>query len=1051
MKKFLLMLIAVWVAISAHAVDYYLIGGFNNWGLKQANCKFTDQGNGTFVLDYNGTLTSGFKINDGTWSNDAANFGGSATLQLGVTYNLTTGGSSGNIPLSANITNPHLVFNPTAKTLLITGQEKEAVLIYGIHGDIFGDSNWSTINMTESSGKWVLSNKTINAGSFGIKAMDKDSGAQTSWISADGTPTVTVGSTMKCKVEGTNFVIAAGTYTFTFDPNAMTLVVTGTSTGETPEVDEYANWWVNLGGEFNGNNFFDGGVQPVDKIATFTNQAIGNKGFKVKTWNGSVDQYYISDGETNIPTEEWVQFAIDAFDAQSYIKDAPADGVYTVKYNVETNQIFVSLSSGGGDYPENIYVIGDYAGGGWDPTKGILMTNEGDGLYTAENVTINNTNNGLGYFALTSALGDWTTLNDNRMGPAVQDTPAVIGDEGTPVDGKGDLSWSIPAGTYDMEFEYNDKMLYITKVGDVGEPEMTIPAALYILGDVNGTSWSTTQGIEAKNAEGVFTWKGVEVDDSDAGYGYLSLVTKLGDSWDVVNGGDRFGATAKDAELTSTADIKFFPVNVSASSANSWKVAAGEYDIVADLNTMKIAISKVVIPEPIPGNPEYISIAQTNSMMVVPTPAADNVKLYPVPTEPNIYEGKVVIKKSWNMAFYTGTPDDYVLYTGTPAENTTFIAISLSQGIEWPIAGNEEQEMTSHLIESDKVKMYVSQFPQDYPTSVKELEVAIRIDWENKTFSIVAPEFVLEAPESLYLWGTLGGFTDSARYTVMGTMNQTAAGSHIYELTMDVPECGPFEIDGEFTPLEGDPNYGFYYVLTNSNESISKGTQFQVPIDNHLIDIPNAGDKFTSNLLTNKSGCNMICLTPGQVKMTYNFNTNTYTVEMIKPLNEPEPEEPAVVTFNFVGVENAYNYISVFDMNNMEMVEVNGPSINFDYDDNAMLTFAMSAEDAEEGYSFEITADGAAGDNTYMIGDGISMDGSLQKVLNLFPGADGFVFTITVTKEDTNAVDSIFAGEGIVTVYNVNGMVVLRNADKAAVKALAPGLYIANGKKIIVK
>ena len=60
------MVVAALTGFSSYAIDYYLIGGFNNWSLKQANCKFNDQGDGTYVLDYNGTLTSGFKINDGT-------------------------------------------------------------------------------------------------------------------------------------------------------------------------------------------------------------------------------------------------------------------------------------------------------------------------------------------------------------------------------------------------------------------------------------------------------------------------------------------------------------------------------------------------------------------------------------------------------------------------------------------------------------------------------------------------------------------------------------------------------------------------------------------------------------------------------------------------------------------------------------------------------------------------------------------------------------------------------------------------------------------------
>lgn len=866
----------------------------------------------------------------------------------------------------------------------------------------------------------------------------------------------TAGQTVTLEAWGENQDMPyTGSYTITINSARTSMTVKANFDKPTAAPEVFIRGAMNSWGSPANYKFTNESWDGTKGVWSWTGTIAANQEFKISdaSWgniNYSTNGTIIPDG-TSVNLIYNQQNSKFASDFNGTIKLTVTD------YTGHTASATFTPAGGGITYPETIYIIGDYVGGGWNPTKGLLMNDEGDGLYTAEGVTITGSNEGIGYFALTRTLGsndgDWDTMNGGRMGPAEKDTPAVIGDEGTPVDGSGDVSWSIPAGTYDIEFDYNDKMLYITKVGDVGEPEMTIPAALYILGDVNGTSWNTTQGIEAKNADGVFTWKGVEVDDSDSGFGYLSLVTKLGDSWDVVNGGDRFGATSKDAELTSVADIQFFPVNISASSANSWKVATGEYDIMADLNTMKITISKVTVIEPLPGNPAYIGVAQSNFFMTIPTPEADNVKLYPVPTDPNIYEGKVTVKKTGNIMFYTGTPDDYVTYTGTPGENTTFIAISLSQGIEWPIPGDEDQEITSHLIQSDDVKMYVSQFPQEYPTSVKELEVAIRIDWEAKTFSIIAPEFVLEAPESLYLWGTLGGFTDSARYTVMGTMNQTTAGSHIYELTVDVPECGPFEIDGEFTPLEGDPNYGFYYCLTNNNESISQGTLFQLPIANHLIDIPNAGDTFTSHLLTNRSGCNMICLTPGLVKMTYNFNTNTYTVEMIKPLNgdEPTPDEPSVVTFNFTGVENAYSYVSIFDMNNMEMVEVNGPTVNFDYDGNAMLTIAMSAEYTEGGYKFEITADGEAGENTYTIGDGISMDDSLQKVLNLFPGADGFVFTIAVSKKDTNGINNIFAGSETLTVYNVNGMAVIRNAGKEDLKTLAPGLYIANGKKLIIK
>lgn len=238
MRKFFTLLAVGAMAMSAHAIDYYLIGGFNNWTTKDAASKFTDKGDGTFELDYNGTLTSGFKINDGTWDNPDANFGGNGSnLVLGETYTLTVSGSSPNIAMTDNVENPHLVFNPTAKTLVVTGQGQAVEYTYAIHGQIFGEPvKWSSENMTEKNGKWVLENTTVDAGSFGIRKNDKSTGSQVDWISADGDGTVTLDSPMACKVEGTNWTIEAGTYTFTFDPEAMTLTVTGEGSGPVPPV-----------------------------------------------------------------------------------------------------------------------------------------------------------------------------------------------------------------------------------------------------------------------------------------------------------------------------------------------------------------------------------------------------------------------------------------------------------------------------------------------------------------------------------------------------------------------------------------------------------------------------------------------------------------------------------------------------------------------------------------------------------------------------------------------------------------------------------------------
>lgn len=235
MKKLHTILMALAVAISASAADYYLIGGFNGWTLKDASAKFTDKGDGTYVLDYAGTLTPDFKINDGTWNNPDANFGGSTKLELGVEYPLVVSATSGNIKMDGNVPNPHIVFNPTAKTLLITGQQQAITLAYGIHGQIFDGLEWATTAMTESNGKWSLTADVL-PGEFGIKAMDSATGNQVSWISGvpevEGvSPVLSVDHLGKAQAAteegGANWVSTLeGNYTFTFDPAALTLTVT---------------------------------------------------------------------------------------------------------------------------------------------------------------------------------------------------------------------------------------------------------------------------------------------------------------------------------------------------------------------------------------------------------------------------------------------------------------------------------------------------------------------------------------------------------------------------------------------------------------------------------------------------------------------------------------------------------------------------------------------------------------------------------------------------------------------------------------------------------
>lgn len=258
MKKLYTLLFALVAVLAVNAQDYYLIGGFNNWTLSDPTCKFTAVGDGSYVLDYAGTLTTGFKLNDGTWNDAEKNFGSNGSkLVIGQPYTVAVGGSTGNIAMDGNIEKPHIVFNPETKILLITGQEVEAEYKYGIHGSIFAEGDdWTTFDMSKNEdGTWTLTTGCYT-GNFGIKQMDSKSGSQTNWIySPSENTTVVLNSPMETVIEdngnGNNWWLGEaqdGDYTFIFDPKAQILTITFNSGVADITVGEEAPVYFNLQG-----------------------------------------------------------------------------------------------------------------------------------------------------------------------------------------------------------------------------------------------------------------------------------------------------------------------------------------------------------------------------------------------------------------------------------------------------------------------------------------------------------------------------------------------------------------------------------------------------------------------------------------------------------------------------------------------------------------------------------------------------------------------------------------------------------------------------------
>ncbi|MDE7393360.1 MAG: hypothetical protein K2M80_02655, partial [Muribaculaceae bacterium] len=383
-------------------------------------------------------------------------------LQLGVPYSLTVGGSSGDIPVAENIENPHLVFIPAAKILTITGQSVEAETIYGIHGECFG-SDWETKDMTEADGKWSLTAEVIPGG-FGIKVMDKASGAQTGWISSAADGVVAYGSPMPCVVGGTNWTLNAdGACEFIFDPEAMTLTVNAAN----PPAAEIVF-------------YFDNSASNWDEVtAIFTNEA------------GDEDEYLME--------ETSVAGILEAYATDAYTKVKFTDGGSneTAEYDLKDSYLYSTTNSGEPyelpvDY-SSMYVTLFGTFNGW-ADSGIHPAD--DGIATFSNVAI-----GTGEFKIKT--WDGTDAYFSTGG-------AVAQDEWVKIYGNRDANMTVEGATadsrFDVQFNVKTSSIFITVAAPVDYTKYYVT----VIGDFN--NW-TAEGTQA-NAEGIAEVKVSDVNTS---------------------------------------------------------------------------------------------------------------------------------------------------------------------------------------------------------------------------------------------------------------------------------------------------------------------------------------------------------------------------------------------------------------------------------------------------------------------------------------------------------------------------------------------------------
>lgn len=230
---------------------------------------------------------------------------------------------------------------------------------------------------------------------------------------------------------------------------------------------------------------------------------------------------------------------------------------------------------GGGDDPidpptpgSDYWILGNLpgaAGWGTTPGTGFKMT-ESNGKYVAKGVKFEAAAGETKcYFNITDYVGvDWDDLNmnANRYGSAEEGESVNVGSTTTivkyanNVDAMGCLSWTIPAGTYDITADFSSMKLTVANVGGGGggggDDPIVDPGVLTINGDYNLAYSGSRSTVYYWGGTSVPAWPGLPMSSATGSDGKTYKVFKLpaGTTNVIFNNG---GADSKTVDLDYSA------------------------------------------------------------------------------------------------------------------------------------------------------------------------------------------------------------------------------------------------------------------------------------------------------------------------------------------------------------------------------------------------------------------------------------------------------------------------------------------------------------------
>lgn len=608
----------------------YLVGSFNSWNTSDAQYKLVRQGDtGLYVIDgvnidanQDGSPTE-LKFCDGTWDKSWGAANEKDPITIGTEFTPSYNGP--NYTLSEALVNAKIEFVydlnniESAKVIITNNQTSVEPTIPELY--IIGIDSWDAFPENHkfadnNDGTYTLhlDQVTKNA-NFKIAPLN--------WNDLDFVYGAPAGQAMNI-VNGEALALAKGNnntanyvvpddysdVNITLNLNDMTMKFEGTVT--VIEIPEHPEFY--LVGTMNNDTAWytlETSRFVCDEATnTYTISGVNfpaNSEFKIapRNWQFLDIVYGAPEGNTAVVYDSAISLAKGDASKNFVVADAAVNVTLTFQYIPDGTSTLTLTKAGEPvepEYPE-LYLRGSFSD--WAAQDAWKFTRT-DNIYTLSGVELPAD----AEFKVADNTDSWTVNFGGSGEEGVTKQTLTNGTE-SPAYSNSSVNFTIAKKLTDVTvtFVYGDAGSVSTiKVEGTEESEEPVdpeyPEHLYVIGQVNGAdTWTANTGVELAKNEAVYTLTDMDVVDAGDGFGYFSLATVLGataDDWDGLNAGDRYGADTKDALLTPDAagTIALFEVNVSASSANSWKVAAGTYDLTADLEHMTILIVRKDTPAP---------------------------------------------------------------------------------------------------------------------------------------------------------------------------------------------------------------------------------------------------------------------------------------------------------------------------------------------------------------------------------------------------------------------------------------------------------------------